>query len=52
MCHKVHSLQVVVFYSQRDVTELALEPQLVHDGESSSRVALERVAEHAVAIAR
>lgn len=51
MCHKVHCLQVVVFYSERDITELPLKPQLIHDDEGCGCVTLERVAEHAVAIA-
>lgn len=50
--HKVHRLQVLVAHAQRDVAQLPLQPQLVHDGEGGRRVALERVAEDAVAIAR
>lgn len=49
---KVHRLQVFVAHTQRDVAQLALQTQLVHDGEGGRRVALERVAEDAVAIAR
>ena len=50
--HKVDGLQVVVLDAQRDVAELPLQPQLVHDGEGAARVTLQRVAEDAVAIAR
>lgn len=50
--HEVHSLQVLVAHAQRDVTQLPLQPQLVHDGEGGRRVALQCVAEDAVAIAR
>lgn len=50
--HKVHGLQVLVAHAQRDVTELPLQAQLVHDGEGGRGVALERVAEDPVAVAR
>lgn len=50
--HKVHRLQVLVAHAERDVAQLPLEAQLVHDGEGGRRVALERVAEDAVTVAR
>lgn len=50
--HKVHGLQVPVAHAQRNVTELPLQAQLVHDGEGGRGVALERVAEDPVAVAR
>lgn len=50
--HKIHCLQVLVAHAQGDVAELPLQPQLVHDGEGGGRVALERVAEDTVTVAR
>lgn len=50
--HEIHRVQVLVAHAQGDVAQLPLQPQLVHDGEGGRRVALERVAEDAVAVAR
>lgn len=50
--HEVYRLQVFVAHSERDVAQLPLKTQLIHDGEGGCRVALERVAEDAVTVAR
>lgn len=50
--HKVDGFQVIVLHAERDVAQLPLQTQLVHDGEGCARVALQRVAEDAVAVAR
>lgn len=50
--HEIHRVQVLVAHAQGDVAQLPLQPQLVHDGEGGRRVALERVAEDAMAVAR
>lgn len=52
MRHEIHRVQVLVAHAQGDVAQLPLQSQLVHDGEGGRRVALERVAEDAMAVAR
>lgn len=50
MRYKVNSLQIVVFHPQRDVAQLPLQAEFVHDVEGGRRVALQGVAEHTVPV--